>query len=80
MLKLTELEGRLRAAGVDGNPRKAEALAMAIARSAPTGAIANLAMHLMSAAVHLRTRREPMPSGEIDKLVAQLRSALQEAR
>jgi hypothetical protein len=68
MLRLQELEGLLRDPAADGKLDKAQALTMYIARSAPNGRIANLAMQAMSGGDGM---------GEI---LSQLRAALSEAQ
>jgi hypothetical protein len=68
MLRLQELEGLLRDPAADGKLGKAQALTMYIARSAPNGRIANLAMQAMSGGDGM---------GEI---LSQLRAALSEAQ
>jgi hypothetical protein len=54
----------------------AEALAMYIARSAPSGQIANLAMQVMSDLIQIRSNLEAGAS--IEKTLSQLRTALRE--
>jgi hypothetical protein len=64
---------------VDGQIDKAEKLALSIARKAPTGGIADLAMHVMSATSHLKLDSEPEAArGGFDSALARLRSALEE--
>ena len=77
MLRLTELEALMQAPMVDGHLKMAEGLAMYIARSAPSGQIANLAMQVMSDLIEVRTR--PEADGSIQKTLSQLRTALREA-
>jgi hypothetical protein len=77
MLRFSELEALTRAPMVNGSAEMAEGLAMYIARSAPTGQIANLAMQAMSDLVQIRGRREA--DGSLEKTLSQLRTALMEA-
>lgn len=79
VLRLSEVEAALRSPIADGTLDRAEALAMYIARSAPNGLIANLAMQLMTAANQLRSGNQPDANGSVEKTMSQLRSALQKA-
>jgi hypothetical protein len=54
-----------------------EGLAMHIARSAPNGQIANLAMQVMSELIQIHST--PEADGSLEKTLAQLRTALREA-
>jgi hypothetical protein len=54
-------------------------LAMYIARSAPNGAIANLAMQVMSAAVHLHNGNPQVANDTLKAALSQLQIALSEA-
>jgi hypothetical protein len=74
VLRLDELETIIQSPGGNGHLEKAEALAMYIARSAPSGRIANLAMQLMSAAAELRLSGQP--NGSLEKTLSELRTAL----
>ena len=78
MLRCIELEAAMESPLVDGHLKMAEGLTMYIARSAPNGRIANLAMHIMSDLVQLRTR--PEPGERIRETLSQLRTALREAK
>ena len=62
---------------VDGHLKMAEGLAMYIARSAPSGQIANLAMQVMSDLSQIPSK--PEASGSIKETLSQLRTALREA-
>jgi hypothetical protein len=77
MLRFTELEAVTRAPTVNGHLRMAEGLAMYIARSAPNGQIANLAMQVMSELIQIQSK--PEADGSLEKTLAQLRTALREA-
>jgi hypothetical protein len=77
MLRFTELEAMTRAPAVDGHLAMAEGLAMYIARSAPNGQIANLAMQLMSDLIQVRSKSEA--NGSLEKTLSQLGIALREA-
>ena len=79
VLRLDELEAALRSPIADGKFDKAEALAMYIARSAPSGPIANLAMQMMTAANQLRYGNQPGANGSLEKTLSQLRTALQKS-
>jgi hypothetical protein len=76
-LRLRELEAAMQAPMVDGNLAMAEGLAMYIARSAPNGQIANLAMQVMSDLIQIRSKSEA--NGSLEKTLSQLRAALREA-
>jgi hypothetical protein len=78
MLKLDELETALQSPSVNGNLVKAEMLAVHIARSAPSGSIANLAMQVMSGAIRLRVGSSADAS--LAKTLTELRIALQAAQ
>ncbi len=77
MLKLDELETALQPPIVNG---KAEMLAVSIARSAPSGLIANLAMQVMSAAICLRSGSVQDGDGRLAKTLSELRTALKAAQ
>lgn len=64
------------AIGPEGNPAKAEALAMYIARNVRSGPTANLAMQVMSAATELRNGNQ-RDREALERTLTQLRSALQ---
>jgi hypothetical protein len=76
LLKLDELETALQSPNVNGNLVKVELLAVSIARGAPTGAIANLAMKVMSGAIVLRRESGQAADGDLAKTLSDLRSAL----
>lgn len=75
VLRLDELETIIQSPGANGHLEKAEALAMYIARGAPSGPIANLAMQLMSAAAELRRSGQPNGNGSLEKTLSELRTA-----
>jgi len=52
---------------------------MYIARSAPSGPVANLAMQMMTVANQLRDGNQPDANGSVEKTLSQLRTALQNA-
>jgi hypothetical protein len=62
---------------VDGHLKMAEGLAMYIARSAPNGQIANLAMQVISDLIQIQTK--PEANGSLEKTLLQLRNALGES-
>jgi hypothetical protein len=74
MLRFSELEAALQSPSVARNLVMAEGLAMYIARSAPNGHVANLAMRVMSELGQLRST--PHPNGSVHKAMSDLRSAL----
>jgi hypothetical protein len=79
LTQLTELERLLGLPLVAPQVARANALAVALARSAPEGRIANLAMQLVSV-VH-EAKSDPAPEGDRLKLaLAKLRGALEEHR
>jgi hypothetical protein len=73
LLRVSELEQLTLVQDSAFELKKAEAVAMYIARSAPTGHIANLAMQAMSAVVHSNG------NGDLKAIVARLRQAISEA-
>jgi hypothetical protein len=77
MLRFTELETVTRAPMVNGHLRMAEGLAMYIARSAPNGQIANLAMQVMSELIQIQSK--PEADGSLEITLSQLKTALREA-
>ena len=74
LLRVSELEQLALAQNAASEVKKVEVLAMYIARSAPTGRVANLAMKTMSAVIHRNANGE-----EVEALVSQLRRAILEA-
>jgi hypothetical protein len=78
MLRFGELEAVIRSPRAIGTLDKAEGLAMYIARSAPSGQVANLAMLVMSAAIDLRANRQPDADGRLDNTLSRLRTALEQ--
>lgn len=79
LVRLSELEGCLRSAAGEADLKKAEALTMFIARNAPDGRIANLAMHAMSAAIRQRNAAGRQANGELPEAVSRLAAALRGA-
>lgn len=77
MVRLSELEALMRAPMTNGNLELCEGLVMYIARSAPNGQIANLAMQVMSTLIQLR--RKPGANETLEKTLSQLRTSLSEA-
>jgi hypothetical protein len=77
MLRFSELETVVQAPSADGNLEMAEALAMYVARSAPNGQIANLAMQVISDLIQIRTKSQA--NGSLEITLSQLRTALREA-
>jgi hypothetical protein len=75
---LAEIERLLRPPLVPAQIERANRLAVNIARSAPHGRIANLAMQLMSA-VHEASRGNGADEARVDLAMARLRAALSEA-
>jgi hypothetical protein len=74
-----EIELLLRPPLIEAQVDRANALAVAIARSAPHGRIANMAMQLISVAYDVR----PQPNPALDRLnlaLAKLRSALEDQK
>jgi hypothetical protein len=80
MFRLDELEQLLQLPKVDGHAEKADGLAMYIARSAPSGHIANLAMQMMSAATELREGYTGEMRHAFDTTLTSLRLALHQAK
>lgn len=80
VLRLDELEAALQSPIVNGDLVKAEMLAVYIARSAPSGPIANLAMQVMSAAIHLRNGTPQDANGSLAKTLSELRIAIKAAQ
>jgi hypothetical protein len=80
--RLKEVEELLRFPGVSGHVERAGTLALSIARKAPNGATANLAMQVITEANALRRSALPVnPEGSsLNSLVSRLRLALQEAK
>lgn len=75
LFRLGELEECSRLRSADGNLQKAEALTMFIARNAPDGRIANLAMRAMSAVIQARNAGQGA-DGEFPAAVSRLAAAL----
>lgn len=80
LARLEELEKLLRAPLPAGQLQKANKLAVSIARNAPNGGIANLAMLLMSAANESRHDDPVADDGQFNLALLRLRLALQEAK
>lgn len=80
-LRLNELESVVRAPRTGDCLKAAEGLAMYIARSAPSGQIANLAMLVMSDLVEIRDKPDRLNGTDaLDKRLAQLRTVLAQSK
>jgi hypothetical protein len=79
MVRFDELAALIGAPAARDTVDKAQALAMYIARSAPNGTIANLAMQVMSAAVHLHNGNPQVANDTLKAALSQLQIALSEA-
>lgn len=81
LYSLKEIEELLRFSGVAGHVDRATVLLTTMARGAPDGAIANLAMKVISEAHALRSCALPLqPSyGRLNSALWRLRLALQQA-
>lgn len=77
MVRLSELEALRRVPMTSGKLELAEGLVMYIARSAPSGQIANLSMQVMSALNEIRSK--PGANETLEKTLSQLRTSLSEA-
>ena len=73
LLRVSELEQLTLGENAASEVKKVEVLAMYIARSAPNGRVANLAMKTLSAAMQRNRHRE------LEAIVSQLRRAILEA-
>jgi hypothetical protein len=80
--RVKEMEELLHFPTVQGHIERASTLAVSIARNAPTGGVANLAMQVMSAAIELRRQGgTAKPEDErMGRTLERLRSALQDAK
>ena len=78
MVRFDELAAVIGGPAARDTVDKAQALAMYIARSAPNGAIANLAMQVMSAAVVLRNGNSQVANDTLRTTLSQLQIALSE--
>jgi hypothetical protein len=80
--RVKEMEELLHFPKVKGHIERASTLAVSIARNAPTGGVANLAMQAMSAAIELRRQSaaQSPPDEGVARALERLRVALQEAR
>ena len=79
-LRLNELESAVRAPRTGDRLKAAEGLAMYIARSAPSGQIANLAMLVISDLVEVRAKPDnPGGNEALEKRLGQLRAVLAES-
>lgn len=80
--KVAAIEGLLRSPETVGNVDQATRLALSVARNAPSGAISNLAMLVMSAASQLgrkeRGRREEQLN--LQETLSRLREALESVK
>src|SRR5688500_12136860 len=79
IVRFEELEAVIRSADAHDSVDKAQALAMYIARSAPNGSIANLAMQVMSAAAHLGNGNPHFANDTLHATLSQLQIALSQA-
>jgi hypothetical protein len=80
MVRFDELAAVIAAPDEQDTVDKAQALAMYIARSAPNGAIANLAMQVMSAAGHLRNGNPQVGNDLLKATLSELQIALGKAK
>jgi hypothetical protein len=80
MRRLDELEAAIQSPNLNGSLVKAEMLAVHIARNAPTGPIANLAMQVMSAAIQIRKGTARDANDSLAKTLPELRSAIEAAQ
>ena len=80
LFRLKEIDELLET-GVGGHFERVERLAVAIARSAPSGDIGDLAMQALSAA-HERNRNgdSAMAASDLKRALSRLRAALEEAK
>jgi hypothetical protein len=80
-LRLNELESAVRPPLAIDRLKLAEGLAMYIARSAPSGQIANLAMLVMSDLAEIRSKPDRLAgNGTLEKRLAELRTVLAESK
>ena len=76
-LRLNELESAIRGLRTSDRLKLAEGLAMYIARSAPSGEIANLAMHVISDLAEIRGKPDKLNGTEVlENRLEQLRTVL----
>ena len=82
LASVKEMEELLQFPTVPGHIEKADKLALLIARNAPTGAIANLAMRAISEAHALRGAPLPLRAdrSKLNQTLWHLRLAIQEAK
>jgi hypothetical protein len=80
--RLKEIEELLRFPAVEGHVKRAETLALSIARRVKSGPISNLAMQLISEANSLRPGSLPIKpdDGKLQAVIAKLRLALESER
>jgi hypothetical protein len=80
--RLKEIEELLQFPAVEGHLKRAETLALSIARKAPSGAVSNLAMHVISEAHALRPDAMPIkaPDARLHGVLRELRAALERAK
>lgn len=76
---LSEVERLLYSPCGSGEVERAVSLITSIARHAPAGAIANAAMHLVSALAESPAQREMLSDGRVQSMVVRLRLALNAA-
>jgi hypothetical protein len=83
LLRIREAQELLRFPGVSGHVDKATKLMTYIARTAPSGGIANIAMQVISEAEALHPRSDlPLKpdDGKLNSLLSRLRDSIEEAR
>jgi hypothetical protein len=80
--RLKEMEELLHFPTVEGHMKRAEALALSIARTGPNAAVRELAMKVISEANALRRTELPLKPNDksLSKVLADLRLSLEEAR
>jgi len=78
LARLAEIEALLRPPLVAAQVAKANALAVSLARHAPQGNVANLAMQLVSAVHETRAAGEAPDAKRLEVALARLRAALEE--
>ena len=80
--RLKEMEELLHFPTVEGHLKRAETLALSIARTGPNAAVRDLAMKVISEANALRRTELPLKANDrtLSKLLGDLRLSLDEAR
>jgi hypothetical protein len=81
LAQVKEIEELMRFPSVSGHLARASSLAMSIARNAPTGAVVNLAMQVISESNALRPPALPLRAhdGRLGELLRRLRAELEQA-